>query len=141
MERRLVRPAIGLACPLTLRSLGRRRANEPTLTANGHEYRKKSRRTADGRRFTQIRWARSVQARKIGQGWALDSAIAQDFAKEMNELHPEIYNWRLLGELNRSQHYLRKSASICGSFVSFSCLFVSIRGAVHSGPFVVAFEL
>jgi hypothetical protein len=33
-----------------------------------------------------------------------------DFAKEMNELYPEIYNRKLLNERNRSRHYLRKSA-------------------------------
>jgi hypothetical protein len=74
---------------------------------------------------------------KVGR-WTV---IAQEFVKEMNELHPEIYNRRLLRELNRSRHYLRKSASIFGSFLSFSCSFVSIRGAVHSRPFAVVFEV
>jgi hypothetical protein len=64
----------------------------------------------------------------IGRGSVLDGVIVQDFAKEMNELHPEIHNQELSSELNRSRHYLRKSESICGSFVSFSRSFVSIRG-------------
>jgi hypothetical protein len=81
----------------------------------------------------------------------LDSAIAQDFAKEMNKIHPEIHNRMLLSELNRGRHYLRKSelvapersgsGSICGSFLSFSCSLVSIRGAVNSCLFAVAFDL
>src|ERR1700678_118678 len=90
------------------------------------------------RRWTQI-YADKISAlrsnqenlTKVGR-WAVRSRRISP--KEMNELHPEIYNRRLLGELNRSQYYLRKSASICGSSWFFP-LFVSIR--VHSRSLLI----
>src|ERR1700722_1546863 len=84
------------------------------------------------RRWTQI-YAdkmgvlRSSQENLAAVGRCLVRSIT-DFTKVMNEPYPEIHNRTLSDERDRGRQYLRKSAFICGSFLSYSCSFVSIRG-------------
>ena len=56
------------------------------------------------------------------------------FAKEMDAIYPEIHNWKPFNDDIRSRRYLRKSAFICGSFLSF-------RIRVYSRPFAVSVKL
>jgi len=110
----------------------RRRTSEPTLTANGHELtrnRGKPRRTADGRRFTQIMSASIAftgSFRPQISGWSSSSSLVKSVSDR---------NTPNLGQyfpgLNRATHLicvnLRASAVRLGFFL-YSCQFVSIRG-------------
>jgi hypothetical protein len=65
------------------------------MDANEHEDLK---RTADGRRFTQIRLLLCSSRGSLVKVGRWMGRLLIDLTKEMNELHPEIYNRELLGK-------------------------------------------